>query len=134
MARDPAWEHVKQEERVEANELLEKYFMCRIYASYVGLHACLVVGRPGGWAAHRCAGRLLWSSANGHGTSAFHATDVDSNNDLVFSAHIAEVSKELTMDHESIQINPKFRAQAPWPLAQKGRSRTAHDAYGARHG
>ena len=24
------------------------------------------------------------------------------------------------MDHPSIQINPKYRSQAPWPLAQKG--------------
>jgi len=28
------WETSNQEDRIEANALLEKYFMCRIYTSY----------------------------------------------------------------------------------------------------
>ena len=35
LARDPLWEAATQEDRAEANGLLEKYFMCRIYTSYV---------------------------------------------------------------------------------------------------
>ena len=35
LARDPLWEASNQDDRIEANALLEKYFMCRIYTSYV---------------------------------------------------------------------------------------------------
>jgi len=62
---------------------------------------------------------------------AFFANEADQHNDSVFSAHVAQVSKEITLDHPSIQINAKFRSQAPWPLAQKGASKGTRQVSGA---
>lgn len=78
------WKNASPEERTEANLVMEKYFMCRIYSS------------------------------------AFNPNGVlDREKDLLFSKHIGEINKFITLEHETLQINPRFRSQAPWPLAQR---------------
>ena len=45
--------------------------------------------------------------------------ELDREKDTLFESHITEISKFITMDHEAIQINQKYRSQAPWTPAQR---------------
>lgn len=55
-----------------------------------------------------------------HWNSAFFPNgDLDREKDLLFESHITEICKFITMDHEAIQINAKYRSQAPWTPAQR---------------
>lgn len=84
LSLDPVWKNASPEGKTEANLLMEKDFMCRIYQN------------------------------------AFYPNgDLDKERDTLFDSHIVEICKFITMDHEAIQINPKYRSQAPWTLAQK---------------
>jgi len=42
----------------------------------------------------------------------------DQEKDVAFEKEVEHISKRISMDDEEIQINRKYRAQEPWPLAQ----------------
>ena len=54
-----------------------------------------------------------------HFSAFFPNGELDKDKDKLFETHIAEICVFVSMDHEAIQINPKYRSQAPWTLAQK---------------
>merc|ERR1711933_485215 len=56
--------------------------------------------------------RIYWSIFHPNG-------GMDHQKDHVFHTHIQDTCKTFSMEHDSIQINPKLKLQAPWTLAQK---------------